>query len=288
MWLEQWRALAARIEGLVRSGDFLISAFQVHATDVSQVFHKSLLPEFKDISFALSELAQNHGNEMPPAALTALQRYQSHNWYHKIERTGFSDATHAIQILAPLAALRSEFEYLIRDTESDARSITELAFEHLRRQIVVDEEIRAKWTKAFKKHETRCEQLGAVHLLSHGIWAFKVQSKGATDLVFGDPIDSRLQVTRRTARALVLTEWKIVKDVREIDKIALAAQSQAAIYAAGLLGDLELKRTRYIVLVTREDLSPPKDKIDDMGITYHHIVIPTAPKVPSIQAQFHK
>ena len=225
---------------------------------------------------------------MPPAALSALRRYESHDWSHKVEKTGFSGATHAIQILAPLAALRSEFEYLIRDTESEARSIAELAFEHLRRQIVVDEEIRAKWTKAFEKHETCCEQLGAVHLLSHGIWAFKVQSKGATDLVFGDPIENRMEVTRRTARALVLTEWKLVKEPIKIDEIATDARLQAAIYAAGLLGDLEVKRTRYVVLMTRQDLAPPRDEIDDRGITYHHVVIPTAPKLPSVQARSRK
>ena len=286
MWLERWRALAARMEGLVRTGEFLVAAFQVHGSDVARVFEKSLSIEFKAISDAITELGQNHGAELPPNALDALKRYESHGWYRHVEKTG--GATWAVQVLAPLAAFRSEFEYLIRNTEVEIRNITELAFEHLRRQIVVDESVRKKWQDAFKRHETHCERVGAVHLLGHGIWAFKVQSKAATDLVYGDPIDTRMQTARRIARALVLTEWKLVKDSNEINKIALNARTQAAIYAAGLLGDLELKRTRYIVLVTKQDVKPPDDETDGRGITYRHVVISTDPKSPSEQARSHQ
>jgi hypothetical protein len=149
---------------------------------------------------------------LPVKAVEALKRYESHDWYGKVKNAGGSDANHAIQVLAPLGAFRSEFDYLISDTEIESRNITELAFEHLQRLIVVDDEIRTKWKSAYSKHETVCEQLGAVHLLGHGIWAFKAESKGATDLVFGDPIDRHVPTTRRIARALVLTEWKLVKN----------------------------------------------------------------------------
>jgi hypothetical protein len=84
---------------------------------------------------------------------------------------------------------------------------------------VVDKNVRAKWQAAWKKsggHETRCEQLGAVHLLSHGIWAFKTSANGATDLVYSDPIDRYSTIVRQTARVLVLTEWKRVLIDREV------------------------------------------------------------------------
>ena len=48
----------------------------------------------------------------------------------------------------------TEFEYLIRDRELEARTLTELAFEHLGRLLVVDEDTKAKWSKAFDSHET--------------------------------------------------------------------------------------------------------------------------------------
>jgi hypothetical protein len=135
-----------------------------------------------------------------------------------------------------------------------------MAFEHLRRQLMVDEDIRKKWQDAFGKHETACEKLGAIHLLSHGIWAFKViASGGATDLVFGDPVENYAKMMRRTARALVLTEWKLIKRQDEITTKAQQARDQAQIYSGGVLGDAELKRTRYVVLVCQSDLTPPDD-----------------------------
>jgi hypothetical protein len=98
----------------------------------------------------------------------------------------------ATKTLVPLAAFRSEFEYLLQDHEVESRSAVELAFEHLRRLIVVDDQVRKKWQAGFEQHETHCERLGSVHLLSHGIWAFKVATGGAaTDLVFPEPIETR-------------------------------------------------------------------------------------------------
>ena len=44
------------------------------------------------------------------------------------------------------ATVRSEFEYLIHDSEIESRNRTEVAFEHLRRMIAVAySEVREKW-----------------------------------------------------------------------------------------------------------------------------------------------
>jgi hypothetical protein len=285
VWLEQWKALAARIEGLIRAGEFLASAFKVHSSDEFQVVNKSFLPELEAISEEITELGQTHGSELPPKALEALRRYAAHNWQAYVKHSGGSRATIGIQVLAPLAAFRSEFDYLIRDAEIERRSLAELAFEHLRRQLVVDEDVQKKWRKAFSKHETACERLGAVHLLSHGIWAFKIIAPGAaTDLVFGDPVQQHVQVARRIARALVLTEWKLVRRTNDINGKAQEGRDQAAIYSAGILGDLELKRTRYVILVSKSDLTPPSDVVD-REVTYRQVVIPTEPEVTSVRAR---
>jgi len=189
-----------------------------------------------------------------------------------------------IPLLAPLTAFRSEFEYLIRDAEAEQKALVELSFEHLSRQIVVDEDVRNKWQKAFDEHETKCEALGAVHLLGHAIWAFNYKAiGGATDLLFGDPIERYSAMARRTARALVLTECKLVKDQKDLTKKAAEARRQTELYTAGLLGDIELKSTRYIVLVTEAQIEPVSD-ISEGGVTYRHISIPVRPKVPSKSA----
>lgn len=285
IWLDQWRPLAARIDGLIRAGEFLALTFNVQNRDYLESFKKSLAPELKAITDEINRFDQTHGSELPPKAIEALRRYVDQDWYGKVGQATTGGGTIAIQALAPLAAFRSEFEYLIRDGEIEGRSLTELAFEHLRRLLVVDEVVRKRWEKAFDQHETACERLGAVHLLSHGIWAFKVVAPGAaTDLVYGDPVQQYVPAARRIARAFVLTEWKVIKNPQEVNIKAQAARNQAAIYSGGVLGDVELKRTRYIVLVSKNELASPSDVVET-DITYRHLVIPIKPKSPSKAAR---
>lgn len=277
--------MAARIDGLICAGEFLALTFNVRASDYLEIFKKSLGPELKAITDEINELGQIHGSELPPKAVEALKRYIAQDWYGKVAQATTGGGTIAIQALAPLAAFRSEFKYLIRDADIEGRSLTELAFEHLRRLLVVDEVVRKKWENAFDQRETACERLGAVHLLSHGIWAFKVVAPGAaTDLVYGEPVEQYLSAARRIARAFVLTEWKIIKNPQEVDTKAKAARNQAAIYSGGVLGDVELKRTRYIVLVSKRELASPSDVVEK-DITYRHVVIPIKPKSPSEAAR---
>lgn len=283
-WLEQWRALAARIDGLIRAGEFLVSAFRVNGADNFSVLRKSFLPELAAITTEIERLGKTYASELPQQASEALQKYIAQDWGSKSSNRGAVD----IQVLAPLASFRSQFEFLIRDSEVEGRSFAELAFEHLRRLLVVDQDIRRKWQEAFEKHETACEKLGAVHLLSHGIWAFKVNAPGgATDLVFGNPVEQHEQIMRKTARALVLTEWKVIKRSEEMMTKAQEARDQAAIYSGGVLGDTELKRTRYVILVCQSDLAPPDD-VMDRAVTYRHVILPTSPEVPSAMARSQK
>ena len=285
-YIGQWKNLAARIDGLIRAGEFLasaISAMQSEATtgfDYFDCVKDSILPERASIIAEITQLGNIYASELPPQASAVLHDYIMRE-QKKIQMSGVI----GIQSLAPLASFRSQFEYLIRDAEAEGRSLTELAFEHLRRQIVVDNDIRGKWQTAFNEgNETDCEKLGAVHLLSHGIWAFKVVGTGAaTDLVFNEPVKNYADSIRRTARALVLTEWKLVKDEKELLKKARVAREQAKIYSGGVLGDSELKRTRYVILVCGRRL-PPLEAVIDGAVIYCHILLPTSPEVASKEA----
>jgi hypothetical protein len=134
-WLEQWRALAARIDGLIRAGEFLALLFKVHPADRSRVVAQAIAPELKEITNELRELGRSHASELPPKAFAALERYTEQGWENQLGNAGDRGEIE-IQVLAPLVAFRSEFEYLIRDNEIEGRNLTELAFEHLRRQIV--------------------------------------------------------------------------------------------------------------------------------------------------------
>jgi hypothetical protein len=169
----------------------------------------------------------------------------------------------------------------LHDSEIEGRNRTEVAFEHLQRRIAVDGEEREKWKGAFAQNEPACERFGAVHLLSHGICAFKVSSiDSATDLAFNEPFDDRSQIIRRSARAIVLTEGKLVKDTNETVKKAPEARKQTLEYARGVLGDAELKGTRYIVLVSKRQLTPVMD-VEANGVRFRHINIAVDPLIPS-------
>lgn len=250
MWLDRWVAISGRIEGLVDAGRLMALTLAGTRTDDFGVGKKWIVPELEALKAELHQFATEYCAALPPDAAAALKRF--------LERAGTGSAIEGpsnIQAIVPFEIFRSEFEYLIRDRELEARTLTELAFEHLTRLLAVDGNTRAKWVEAFDSHETHCEQLGAVHLLSHGIWAFKVSSAGsATDLVYGEPIETHVAAIRRTARALVLTEWKLVRDGDDINAVATTARAQSKLYSTGVLHDIALKSTRYVVLVSNKQL----------------------------------
>jgi hypothetical protein len=186
--------------------------------------------------------------------------------------------------LTSLAAFQSEFNYIISDTQFIARRITERAFIHLQRCIVVDEDVRYKWTHAFNAHETKCEQLGALHLLYHGIWAFKADATGGkTDLILNEPLPS-VTVIESSADALVLTEWKRVRLRDELQDKIQEAQRQAEIYNSDVLGGVEIRNYRYLVMVSEKRMEMPDDSIKG-GAKYRHINIAVNPGNPSEEAK---
>jgi hypothetical protein len=284
-WLDHWKVLAIRIDCLLRTGEYALSAFAVCPDNVGgtyfdEVVGASLKPEVESIMSELRALLEVGGREIPADAIGAAKAYLDGGW--SLANTA---AKQAPLKLMPLAVFRGRFDYFVRDAEVEARSLVELAFEHLRRRIAVDEPYAKQWRVAFHRNEPKCERLGAVHLLSHGIWAFKVQGNGAaTDLVCGELIAGEIGLIQRTARTLALTEWKLIRTEAELDSKAAEAKAQAELYTAGVLQTVVLKRTRYLILVAKDDLAPPPD-VSVGGITYRHIVVPVEPGTPSQTAR---
>ena len=279
-WGDCWRGIAARIDSLTKAGELTASAFKVNSSDPFSVVRKSLMPELEEIKQELSKFRDNYEKSLPEVAATSLARFLNKDW-----KGAKADDSINIQAIIPFAVFRSEFEFLIHDIETHAKNLIELAFEHLRRILTVDTEVQRKWVEAFDRRENYCEALGAVHLLSHGIWAFKVSATGgATDLVFGNPISSEADLVTRTARALVLTEWKLVKKLKDLETKAGEARRQTDLYSGGVLGGMELKSTRYIVLVTRKSMPAPENTVIN-GITFRHIILAISPAQPSVEAR---
>jgi hypothetical protein len=283
-WIVKWRAISAHILSLGEAGNYLLQAFQSNEGNYGGV--NLVLRELEQVGRELRAFFDQYRSQLPSLAAEYLQERLQH-YYELTQGLQQALSSGKIQGVAAVLMIRAHFEYLIHDTEIEARNATELAFEHLRRLIVVNEKIQEEWAEAFKQREERSESLGAVHLLSHGIWAFKVTGSGAaTDLVYREPL-IQSPVLQRTARALVLTEWKKATDDSPAQAQSETAIAQAQLYASGVLGDIELKRTRYIVIISSRLLGTLPD-VERGGITYRHIMIPVKQKQPSVEARRRK
>jgi hypothetical protein len=283
-WITKWRAISAHVLSLGEAGNYLLQAFQANEGNYGGV--NLVLRELDQIGRELQAFFDQYRSQIPdPAAEYLRDRLLQYDALtHSLDQAPSSGR---IQGVAAALMIRAHFEYLIHDTEIEGRNATELAFEHLRRLIAVNAKIREEWTQVFDQREERSEQLGAVHLLSHGIWAFKVTDSGAaTDLVYREPL-VQSPILQRTARALVLTEWKKATDDATARAQSERAITQAQLYAGGVLGDIELKRTRYIIIVSPQLVGSLPD-VERDGTTYRHIMIPLSQDQPSVEARRRK
>jgi hypothetical protein len=278
---DEWDRIAARIKGLSSATSALWEGITVNPTcrgDSHALTGRWLIPSAKDLIKEIDEFRKARESELELAALAALD--SGLTLLQKYAKRGSDGIPLTITLVAGLLALESELSFYIHDFDASARPSVERAFLHLQRSLVVDQDLRKRWEGAFQSGEEACEKLGAVHLLLHGIYAFKTNAEGErTDLVLGHrlSVDDAL---RRSANALVLTEWKVGKPASEAPKRFSKAQEQAKRYCRGHLAGFELHRYRYLVLVTKDVVGIPNDEIDG-DFTYRHINIAISPSSPS-------
>jgi len=278
--LDEWARLSARIHGLVKASALASSLFERNNDSVG-----AMVDLGKTAASILSDLASFRAMLGPSVLEVSTRIEAAESRTRPLLAEGVATTQDMRQIcirtaLVVLAALEAEVSYLLADHQAGIQSLAERAFEHLQRLIVVDEFVAARWRRAWEAGEVECEKLGAVHLLSHGIWAFKVDAKGGrTDLVYQEPLRDLRQATR-SAEGLVLTEWKKLANGGNAERLFVAARTQAKAYAAGVLAGTELTRVRYAVLVSVNDVAVPDDLIEG-DLTYRHINITVSPRTPS-------
>ena len=249
----EWDALSKRIGGIVEASSFL---FQCREND--EAFSTNVLIEScKQTADAIDRLSV-YEKFMSASAADALVRFR--DWWKRtteINTTGFQGV---MAYTAVLAAFRSEFDHLFADHEAVVRSRVARAFLHLQRSLMADEDVHNKWEKAFAVGETACEKLGALHLLSHGILAFKAYAPGErTDLILGDRLVIDDDLIAGT-EGIVLTEWKRVKvGDKPVDK-QREAKAQAVRYSTGGMAGFELRSERYLVLVGDQEFASIADE----------------------------
>jgi hypothetical protein len=285
-WYQEWQALSARIHGLLDAGSFFYSALQHSSSDSLSVRKKILLANARNIFESLKNYLKAYQSNFPKEALESLKRFLEQPDIKNFNFTPNQGQVrgHVQFALTALAAFQSEFSYIIADTQSVALRITELAFAHLQRSIIADDEVRKKWISAFSDGEPKCEKLGALHLLSHGVWAFKAHAeKGRTDLILNEPL-SDISMIEKSSTALVLTEWKVVRQTNELEAKIKEAYDETKIYASGVLSGIELANYRYLVMVSHQSMKLPCDLTEGV-IVYRHINVPVDPDTPSIAAK---
>jgi hypothetical protein len=279
-YVDQWQTLAARIRSVTTAGQ-LYAQFQVsHSQDTYGTIN-FLGDQCKGILEEIKRFGQLYSNTLPSEAMSALNRFLDGDPANVIRGTASLRDGRAALVF--LAGLESEISYLLSDQQEFVRARSERAFLHLQRLLVVDEDVRKKWQTAYDRGERHCEQLGAVHLLWHGIAAFKVDSSGArTDLVFRDVDDAT--TGQRAVDGLVLTEWKVADDLNQAKTRFDEARHQAALYTQGPLFGSELRAYRYLVVVSPRDLEDIPDDKNEGGVIYRHINIAIDPRSPSVAA----
>lgn len=280
-WRTEWKAISDRISGLSTAGQLFVK-FWGNKTfeDPYGAIKQELLPQARDTFKSIEQFLEVSKVHLPVTAADCAKRFiESKNNLFLADNPG--DYTHLQAVLTNLLSFQTEFTYQISDTSAFTKRLVERAFIHLKRSIIADISIKEKWKEAFNHGETSCEKLGATHLLLHGIWAFKASTEGGrTDLILGKPLKNLSEV-ENTAEAMVLTEWKVVKNQgKELEKKLLKALRQAKKYSSGVLAGFELANYRYLVIVSENDMDMPED-IRENEIIYRYVNIAVDPLLPS-------
>ncbi len=280
-YADEWRAISSRIRGLMQAGELHARFLGIRSSD-SYGRAKQLREQCKRVLSVLENYHNAYKDKLPHAASERIKEFTNTHSALIFGTNGMPDSIEE-QVWAALVlfgALESEISFILSDQQEVIRARSERAFEHLQRSIVADSEFREKWGRAFEEGEVACEKLGGVHLLLHGIFAFKVNAEGErTDLVFQD-IVTNLADEQRYADGFVLTEWKVVRSDNKASKQFVNAKAQAARYAKGALGGSELTAYRYLIVVSGPHVQLPDD-ITQGSVIYRHINIAVQPEPPS-------
>lgn len=276
MMSQRWRAISARIEGLAQ-------AVQLAPPRDSWSVLKRFGAPARDVLAEIQRFAADFAASLPAGAHALIKEFNDKHENLFAADGGSEPGERAVACIALLVALRSEVAFVMSDHQEAIRSLTERAFQHLRRVLAANASEREVWRKAFTEGgETACERLGAAHLLWHGIYAFKADGeRGRTDLVFGEPV--RVEEIATAIEGLVLTEWKVATPDTAADKW-LEARLQSEDYGIGVLAGVELAGFRYAVVVSEAALDVPAD-VAANGVVYRHINVAIAPATPSQHAR---
>lgn len=276
---DEWKNICAKIQGIENAAAYLIRT-SADPRNPNQDFGDEVLdgyifPAMQRTGSAIEKFRACYGQILPPMALGALDSI--YNQFMSDNTSG--SFGHAIKMVTAFMLISSEVSYYLQDNDAITMRQVERAFIHIKRSIIVDPGMQRQWKSAFRSGEVRCEKLGSLLLLSHGLWAVKVDATGErTDLILG----TRLIVdeVEKSADALILTEWKVARSEKDLHQKVRQAVNQLKKYSSSSLAGYELSLVRYVIVITERAMQLPPDLLDE-NIEFKYINIPVAPSVPS-------
>ncbi len=286
-WDLEWKAIENQIREFDRLCTSYIDTMAVKSTDVYGVVTKIIFPVCEELLERIKLYKERYCSILSDKALGSIEEVLNKFQGHLVNNTTSKEPAAALFYKETLNRFAFDFNYYTNELDGSVLRKSERAFIHLQRTLAVNSSERILWKDAFDRHETAIEALGATHLLLHGVWAFKIDSGGQrTDLVFKEVFtDTTLGEVRMASEGLVLTEWKLVKDIKETINKSKEAYNQAKIYSAESLAELELRKYRYLILVSLKQLKDlPEDIVED-GIKYRYINIAIEPENPSTRSR---
>lgn len=261
---ERWRIISRRILSLHEAGK-LYGLFQCsNTTDggAADYLNQQVLSIFDD----LKKFRADFASVLAPDVIAIFDTFFPNQGARIAQQREVKEARAGLVFLV---ALESQITALLSDTREVIRTRTERAILQLKWQLIVDDDVRAKWDRAYNAGEPKCEQLGAAHLIGHGICAIKVRAgHSETDLILREPLD---QIANNPAiDGFVPTEWKRVTD-KDVATQLQQARDQLTLYKEGALSSMTLLDTRYVIAVS---LTPLKNTITDVveqGVTFRQV-----------------
>jgi len=242
-------------------------------------FSASCLPGSQAIKNLESRLSSDTIGLWKACEDSPLHKYNE----NKIIPQGYDGSKHVFAMATAFMMFKSEIR-LDRAVEFIAPAMFEKAMTHLKWSLYADTQLKKRWIAAWKENtEPRLEQLGAIHLLGQNLWGFKISTahpkdKGGpsvneeTDLILPatprnlfDEMAVSSKDAQLTGSYLILTEWKKVQHLKPqkrkeplsaeiVNSFQSDAIRQIERYRTECLGNLELTRFKYVVLVSEKPL----------------------------------
>lgn len=281
----RWGQIAARVDSFARSAAIFLQAQGIQSEDPHGIAFKVFNREATRLLGEIRQFRDNHAQLLPAAATGELDDFLGSAGLSQILLANGVQGLDVVKAFPPiLLSVCASVSYLLADRNATGARLTERALGHLQRSLAVLDSEGAVWQAAFASGEVECEKLGGLHLLRFGVFAFKADPGGArTDLVLGDVITTTSPLAA-ASDALVLTEWKVVREKDEPTDVAALARRQLELYTAGPLLGIELRSIRYAILVSEAQIAVPSDVTAD-EVVYRHINIAVKPHTPSKAAK---